>query len=522
MSEWLECEVKGLYLHSVCPSRVFLYTDCGRPGSAAGFLQMDRFAFVISEADMTEAVALSQMAGRLLESRWDQRVVLYRRGEQQEAGLERLKNGIGMRLVSQMLIPVKNYALELDAGTVVTPQGEAGGEYLQLTGSFGFYCQGRGCFFGNELRIELEGGVAGCFRFCIGGIKSLAELGVFLCYTREQKAQAHGRWVEAVRFQPFESELRPISLDVVMDVLRPEEEVRTYFCLPAGGYSSGFVNAFGENPRLTVEKPGDVFLVFSRERLYRENLCCRYHLSPKGVFLLMDRGDLLLGGNGMEYIRYQKGDKLYFQSGGPAHFCSRDERRLGREAIGNGTTSYLRTDGLYYSQGQDSAFFSESSGSYMDFAEIPLAVLDSQSYLPILPMSISDGLLREGEENAGIFDNELLAPERNRAMMRASVPNADNAECRTAVSEKGLAITYAMGEDFFRTLEISDKFRFRNLRGALRRAFLSSQPFLVLCGKDPVAVYAEYVKEESPLNVGGWIFDFTPENWSEDTLLILK
>lgn len=524
MSEWLSCEVENLYLHSVCRTRVFVYTDCGQPESAADAFQKERFALVVSQEDQSGLLALRSLAEQILKSRRKKQIILYRQGERQELGLEQEEGEACLRLTAGAFLPLENYGLELGAHAGVTPGRDEGGEYLALSGSCGFYCQGRGCFFQRELRIQLEGALAGCFQLRLTGIKSLTELGTFLCFTRERERPIRGRWIDAVRFQPLEPLERPFDLNAVIDVLRPEDGKRTYFELPEGVYESGFAAAFGENPRLCLERSGDAVLVFSGERLYRENRFCHYNLSPRGRFMIEgEGGDLLPGGNGMEYLRYKGGDSIYFRSGQPAHFPLRTEKTdwAGAEKTA-GVTSYLSTDGLYYSQGQDAGFFAGGAEGSMEFAEIPLAALSKACCLPVLPMGVSDGFLREGEALAGAFDGELLAGERNRAAGRAAVSKGAAEPLITAISEKGLVVSYAVGEDCFRSVEIADRFRFQNLRGALRRSLLAPQPFLVLCGKDPAAGFADYVAEEHPLTVGGWSFDFSPKNWSDDTLFILK
>ncbi len=521
MSKWLKCSIDNLYHNELFKNTSFLYTS--NPGVAIkkgsetvtllDIVTKDYFSLIITRDSYESIKELEELLSHV-ESNKNKIIFL---DENEKVDLDLIRIGSrSFRLASGAVFNLHGYCFEIEAESLLE-FSEEGNEALLTDGGFLFGLLGKYCCFGKSLRLELDKDL-GCFKFCLHHINDLSGLGVYIKYTLENEEQTARKHITQVSFLPLKPLVNHFDVNVSLDVLHPENYDRSFFELPVGSYETGFAVAFNSNISLKLGRKKDAVLVFAREKQFKYNDEFRYYLTPNGRFEIdSSDGELLTGTGGLEYIKFDKGASLYFKAGCRAHFM------LNKETDTIGNTSYVSAEGIYYSQAQSSAFFAKASDRSYEFMEIPFGESGEQTAIPILPLGASKSALdAQGGDIAERLDTIYLAPLRNRIMSEISLVADENAMPKQAVNENGLIVTYLEGEDYFRTLEISDNFRFRNVKGALKRAILSPQPFIVLHGKNPLGDEAEFITEDEPLSIDDWNFDFSPENWDDDTLLIMK
>ena len=514
MSNFKPCNTKNLFVHKKFESRIFLYREKEVEQTADSYT----LRTLVSEGDFC-LIFLEKDGGeeRLREflpefiRRPGSRISFEHNNNLYRMMLTRMGEG-KFRLDGTVNFPIHNYGLEISAGGIIQVCGEDGNEYLELDGRYNFYRLIGFFYTGQGLRLEMED-LAGCFSFSLDGLTTLKKLGVFLCYTKE------GQSLKKAKVQPISLRSDSFSISVSLDVLHPEQRERTFFTLPAGRYDTAFPTSSGDNLVLELEQKGDAVLLFSVERNYKNNTSYRYHLVPHGSFTIVsEAGDFLPGGSGLEYIRFTKGSILSFYAGKGAHFPTGQ-----KEPETSGQTAYLSVGGTYYAQGQEAAFFSRENGLDYAFLEIPFCQINQDLPFSMLPLGLTgEEFEQEYPEYLSKLDTDCLQPFRSTSLAAGDDNFQVQEETKRAINERGTVISYAGGSDSLACLELADKFRFANVRGKLKKALLCAKPFVVVTDTKAFLQEAEFLSEEPLFQIEGWQFDFSPSQWSDQTVLIIK
>ncbi len=419
--------------------------------------------------------------------------------------------------------PLRGYLLSIPPGTCALAEGKAGEERIVWEkGSRGyameFLTEGISSSRNTALSLLMEGDTAGCFSFGMELSEGFHQLGAGIRFSMERESPEHGNYVDTLSCMPFYPLFSPLLLEAVIDAADPDHSRRSRFLLPSGRYGSFFPSYCGENLILKAE-PGELSLVFEKERIYRSNQWYVRYLSPEGKAQIEgDAAALLLGVSGLEYVKFEKGAYLYFQSGQEAYFPV-----SGEDEMLNGTAPYLSvSSGVYYSQGEASSFFGEigKGQAVLSYQEVPFKRVDAQTCFPALPVGIQE-IPQKSVEKLIAMDTVKLSHLRNRIIGGAAENETAIADAVTAITEKGILASFYPGAMSFLTVEIADKFRLSDVSGSIRQALLSPQAFLLISDSQDFLKYASVMTETEPMSADGWVFDLNPALWENNKTLIL-
>lgn len=528
--------VSHLYCHESRKEHIFLYTKEGCPSSLSGCFAKGRFLLLfcgwpVKDGEEDKKRQKLMEAAEALWARSENEAdgclafverenYCYRNWkmmelQQKEDAVYTLKKGVRF--------PLRGYRFSIPAGTCASVEEKGGEENIIITKGNRVYAAEfltEGIFSSRNTALSLlmEGDTAGCFSFGLELPEGFHQLGAGIRFSMEREAPEHGKYVDTLSCMPFYPLFSPLLLEAVLDVADPDNSDRSRFFLPAGRYGS-FFPAFCRENLIFKAEPGELSLVFEKERVYRSNQWYVRYLSPAGrVQIEGDSAALLPGISGLEYVRFDQGAYLYFRPGKAAYFPV-----SGEDMFLSGTAPYLSvSSGVYYSQGEDSSFFGEvgKGQTVLSYQEAPFKRVDARTAFPALPMGIQE-IPQKSSEKLIAMDTAKLSHLRNRIIGGAAENETAAADAVTAITEKGILASFHPGAMSFLTVEIADKFRLSDVGGSIRQALLSPQAFLLISDSQDFLQYASVMPETEPMSADGWIFDFNPALWEKNKTLIL-
>lgn len=435
--------------------------------------------------------------------------------QRREGALYALRKGVRFQF--------RGYRLSVPPGTYAAAEEKDGEEKISWNkGTRGYALEflTEGIFSTREpaFSLPMDGDMAGCFSFGLELSEGFQQLGAGIRFSMEREMPEHGNYVDTLSCMPFYPLFSPLLLEAVLDAANPDHSKRSRFGLPSGHYGSFFPTYCGENMILKAG-PGELSLVFEKERVYRSNQWYVRYLSPEGKAQIEGEGAALLPGvSGLEYVKFEKGAYLYFRSGNRGYFPVHGEDKLL-----NGTAPYLSvSSGVYYSQGENSSFFGEigKGKTVLSYQELPFKSVDEHTVFPALPMGIQE-IPQEASEKLIAMDTAKLSHLRNRIIGEAPGNGPAAESVVTAITEKGILASFCPGAMSFATVEIADKFRLSDVNGSIRQALLNPRAFLLISDSEDFLKYASIITETEPMSADGWSFDFNPALWEENNTLIL-
>lgn len=533
--------VSNLYCHESRKEHIFLYTREGCPSSLSQCFIKGRFLLLFcgwpvkdGEEEKKQEEKKQQKLAEAAESLWadtggradgcfafvERESYFYQNWkvmelQKKEDAIYALKRGVRF--------PLRGYRFSIPAGTSASVEEKDGEEKIVMKkGTRGyameFLTEGISSSRNTAFSLLMEGDTAGCFSFGMELSEGFHQLGAGIRFSMERESPEHGNYVDTLSCMPFYPLFSPLLLEVLLDAADPGNSKRSRFLLPSGRYGSFFPAFCRENLILKAE-PGELSLVFEKEKIYRSNQWYVRYLSPEGRARIEgDSAALLPGISGLEYVKFEKGAYLYFHSGKEAYFPVR-----GEDKMLSGTAPYLSvSSGVYYSQGDASSFFGEigKGQTVLSYQEVPFKKLDAQTVFPVLPVGIQE-IPQKSLEKLIAMDTAKLSHLRSRIIGGAAENETAIADAVTAITEKGILASFCPGAMSFLTVEIADKFRLSDVKGSIRQALLSPQAFLLISDSQDFLKYASVMAETEPMSADGWSFDFNPALWEKNKTLIL-
>jgi hypothetical protein len=255
---------------------------------------------------------------------------------------------------------------------------------------------------------------------------------------------------------------------------------------------------------------------------------------------------LLCGMSGLEYLGLAEvtGNSLVFTRPGPAYAPPALDEEAGGSAqtqslLALGTTAWTTmtaADGVgYYAQPEEAALYSAGAGGFLNYLEVPAALLPAPTAETIgFPMAPYRGLAASEVELARRLEARAVAPARRKAIgidtedqLRALKAESGAVATTVGVTPQGLAVGLTsidgpwawmgIGRNATAPDSLPDV-RFTQVHGEFRQALQTNRLFMVLGNTDAVMQNGSVAYKLTALSLG-MIADLPPGKGVSPTVL---